>query len=140
VLAEGEYDDDELAPLPESGHRNGALPCDLFYNCGPTGINILSNVGLIPERHRLYSAIMLFDSLHSWRLANCTESVAIAESRVEQRRGTKREIRARNQLAYAKRLKSGKVKAARASNAAEERARFADQVRAKAFTYKAEAT
>jgi hypothetical protein len=60
VLAEGEYYDDELAPLPESGQRNGALPCELLYNGGPTRINILSSVGMAPERHRLYSAIMLF--------------------------------------------------------------------------------
>jgi hypothetical protein len=80
VLAEGEYDDDELAPLPESGQRNGAIPCELLYNSGPTRINILSSVGLTPERHRLYSAIMLFDSVHRWRLANSTESVEIAEA------------------------------------------------------------
>jgi hypothetical protein len=140
VLAEGECDHDELAPLPESGQRNGALPCELLYNGGPTRTSILSSVGLTPERHRLYRAIMLFDSLHRWRLANSTESVEIAKARVVQRRGTKRDNRARNQLAYAKRLKSGKVKAARASNAAEERARFADKVRAKALTCQAEVT
>jgi hypothetical protein len=57
-----------------------------------------------------------------------------------QRRGTKRDNRARIQLAYAERLKSGKVKAARASNAAEERARFADKVISKALTCQTEAT
>jgi hypothetical protein len=45
VLAEGEYDDDELAPLPESGQRNGALPCELLYNGGPTRINIFQVSG-----------------------------------------------------------------------------------------------
>jgi hypothetical protein len=76
---------------------------------------------------------MKYDCLNRWRLANSTEPAGVAEARVTQRKRTKRDNRARNQIAYAKRLKIGKATAAKAANAAEDRARFSDEVKVKAL-------
>jgi hypothetical protein len=133
IAAEGDYDDGELVPLAENEERSGTDPCEILLDGGPTRINVISSIGLTQDRNRFYNAVMKYDCLNRWRLANSTEPAGVAEARVTQRKRTKRDNRARNKIAYAKRLKIGKATAAKAANAAQDRARFSDEVKVKAL-------
>jgi hypothetical protein len=105
IAAEGAYNEEELVPLAEDEERSGTDPCEILLDGGPTRINVISSIGLTHDRDRFYNAVMKYDSLNRWRLANSTEPAGVSEARVTQRKRTKRDNLARNQIAYSKRLK-----------------------------------
>jgi hypothetical protein len=133
IAAKGAHDEEELVPLAENEERNGADPCEILLDGGLTRINVISSIGLTQDRDRFYNAVMKYDCLNRWKLANSTEPAGVAEARVTQRKRTKRDSCARNQIAYAKRLKIGKATAEKTANAAEDRARFSNEIKVKAL-------